>query len=442
MLFPKNFKFGVATASAQIEGCELDGNRGPSIWDVFALRPGAIAGGATPGKNACDSYRLFDVDLWNMVDLGVNAYRMSISWGRVLPQGTGQINQTGVEYYKRCFEKLLKAGISPNVTLYHWDLPQALEDKGGWLNRDSKYWFQEYADRMFRLYGDIVPTWVTVNEPIATYVGYGLGSFAPGYTNKRWGNQARHNVMTASGAGVEAFRASGAKGEIGVVIDIWKRFPLTDDPEDLELVMDEDEENWKFYTDRLLGTGYSSYILDKFAREGTLMDMEDEDFRLTNLPIDFYGMNYYNTVPVSAKKQREMALGGNFAEDRQVSHPESLSTVLKMLIDMYNLTTPVSITEKGFAHIGEEAVDPSTGIIQDNDRIEYLQHALASVESLLRDGIDLRGYYLWTLMDNFEWTAGNVNKLGLIHTDLMTFRRTWKKSAYWYQDYIRKARQS
>lgn len=440
MRYPEGFKFGVATSSAQVEGCGLDGGRGPSIWDVFALRPGAVKDGATPGKNACDSYRLFDVDLWNMEDLGVNAYRMSISWGRVLPQGTGQLNQAGVDYYRRCFEKLLSAGIAPNVTLYHWDLPQALEDRGGWMNRDSVRWFQDYADRMFRLYGDIVPTWVTVNEPIATYVGYGLGAFAPGYTNKRWGNQARHNVMTASGAGVEAFRSSGAKGEIGVIIDIWKRVPLTDAPEDLALAMDEDEENWKFYTDRLLGNGYSPYILDKFEKEGTLMDMQDEDFRLTDLPIDFYGMNYYNTVPVSVKKQREAASGGNFAEDRRVSHPEKLSEVLKMIIKMYGLNIPVYITENGFGHAGEETADLATGIIQDDDRIEYLKRALSSVESLLRDGIDIRGYYLWTLMDNFEWGAGNTYKYGLLHTDFDTLRRTWKKSAYWYRDYISSAR--
>ena len=441
MLYPRGFQFGVATASAQVEGCGLDGGRGLSIWDTFAMKTGAVTGGATPGKNACDSYRLFDVDLWNMMDLGVNAYRMSIAWSRVMPQGTGQLNQAGVDYYKRCFEKLLKAGIAPNVTLYHWDLPQALEDRGGWVNRDSPYWYQEYADHMFRLFGDIVPAWVTVNEPIATYVGYGLGFFAPGYTNKRWGNQARHNVMTASGAGVEAFRASGAKGQIGAVIDIWKRLPMTQDPEDIALAHDEDEENWKFYADRLLGTGYSQYILDKFAREGTLMDMKDEDFRLTNLPIDFYGMNYYNTVPVTANKERVRAAGGNFAEDRSAFHPESLSTVLKMIIDQYHLSIPVYVTENGFGHQGEETVNPATGMVEDDYRIEYLKAALASVESLIRDGVDVRGYYLWTLMDNFEWSAGNTFKYGLLRTDFETMRRTWKKSAYWYRDYIRAARQ-
>ena len=443
MNYPKDFQFGVASSAAQIEGCGLDGGRGESIWDVFAKRPGAIADGANPSVGACDSYRLFDVDLWNMIDLGVNAYRMSIAWGRVMPEGTGRLNQQGIDYYKRCFEKLLKAGIAPNVTLYHWDLPQALEDRGGWLNRDSKYWFSEYAERMFRIFGDIVPLWVTINEPIATYVGYGQGFFAPGYKNKRWGNQARHNIMTAHGAGVEAFRASGAKGEIGVVIDIWKRIPMTDTPEDTALAMDADEENWKFYTDRLLGGGYSQYILDKFAKEGTLMDMDDEDFRLTQLPIDFYGMNYYNTIPVTANKPEkvEVKKGGNFAENKRVSNPEGMASVLKMIIDRYSLKVPIYITENGLGHTGDEAINPADGMIHDEDRIDYLRRALGTVDSMLGEGMDIRGYYLWTLMDNFEWNAGNGYKYGIMHTDFKTYRRTWKKSAYWYRDYIRRARE-
>ena len=442
MSYPKDFIFGVASAAPQIEGCGLDGGRGESIWDVFARRPGAVAGGVNPGTGACDSYRLFDVDLWNMMDLGVNGYRMSISWGRVMPEGTGRLNQQGLDYYKRCFEKLLKAGISPNVTLYHWDLPQALESRGGWVNRDSVYWFQEYAANMFRAFGDIVPTWVTINEPIATYVGYGEGFFAPGYRNKRWGNQARHNVMTASGAGVEAFRSSGAKGQIGVVIDIWKRIPLTDDERDVAMARDLDEENWKFYTDRLLGTGYSDYIIDKFAREGTLMDMTDEDFRLTRLPIDFYGMNYYNTVAVTASERRKLSgeKGGNISDDGRTSHPERIAPVLRMIIDMYKLKIPVYITENGLGHQGEESVDPADGMIHDDDRVAYLRQALDAVESLLADGVDVRGYYLWTLMDNFEWSAGHDFRYGIMHTDFETYRRTWKKSGLWYRDYIRRAR--
>jgi beta-glucosidase len=440
--FPKGFKFGVASSAAQTEGCGFDGGRGKSIWDAYAEKPGVIRGGFKPSTAACDSYRLFDTDLKNLIALGVNSYRMSIAWPRVLPEGVGKLNQAGVDYYRCCFEKLLEAGITPNVTLYHWDLPQALEEKGGWLSRDSKRWFQEYADKMFRLYGDIVPDWVTVNEPISVYCGYGLGFFAPGYANRAWGNQARHNVMTASGAAVEAFRASGFKGKIGAVVDIWKRVPMTDAPEDIALARDEDEENWKFYTDRLLGGGYSEYILDKFAREGTLMQMEDEDFRLTKLPLDFYGMNYYNIVPVSTKKEvlDGANQGGNFAEDRKVSNPEKLYDVLNMIRDMYQLKIPVYISENGYGHEGEEVLDPKDGMIHDDYRIEYLSQALDAVERLIAEGVDIRGYYLWTLMDNWEWSAGHDFKYGLLHTNFETYERTWKKSAYWYRDFIAQAK--
>ena len=196
MKYPADFQFGVATAAAQIEGGAYEDGRGESIWDAFARQPGKIRNGDTPTV-ACDSYHRFDTDLDNLKALGVNAYRMSIAWPRVMPQGTGQLNDKGMDYYRRAFEKLLAAGISPNVTLYHWDLPQALEDKGGWLNRDSVLWFSEYADKMFSAFGDIIPYWVTINEPIAVYVGYGLGFFAPGYKDIAKGNQARHNVLTA-----------------------------------------------------------------------------------------------------------------------------------------------------------------------------------------------------------------------------------------------------
>lgn len=441
MNFPKDFLFGVATAAAQVEGGGFEDGRGASIWDAFAEKPGKIAGGAKPSV-ACDSYHLFDKDLQAMIDMGLNSYRMSISWGRVLPDGTGQLNQKGMDYYRRCFDKLLEAGIAPNVTLYHWDLPQALEEKGGWVNRDSQYWFSEYAYKMFRAFGDAVPYWVTINEPIATYVGYGLGFFAPGHKDRAWGNQARHNVMTASGAGVEAFRASGAKGKIGVVIDIWKRSPRTDSAEDIALATDENEENWKFYTDRLLGGGYSKYILDKFYREGVLPVMYDEDFRLTNLPIDFYGMNYYNTLTVGVNKSLTASgdNGGNFYSEN-ASHPENIGEVLRMIKDMYKLDIPIYVTENGLAASGIEATE-ADGMIHDDERIAYMDKALKSIDSLLAEGIDVRGYYFWSLMDNFEWSAGFNGKYGLQHTNFETMERTWKKSAYWYRDFIRKAREN
>ena len=317
MGFDKNFIFGLATSAAQIEGGAFDDGRGPSIWDTFAKIPGKIHNN-TPPTTACGSYHNFDRDLKNLLDVGVDSYRMSISWSRVMPEGKGALNQKGVDYYKRCFEKLLENGIKPNVTLYHWDLPQALEDENGWVNRDTIGYFSEYAYKMFELFGDIIPLWSTVNEPIATYVGYALGGFAPGRTNEKEGNQARHNILVAHGAAVDAFRASKAKGDIGIVIDIWKRHALTDSETDRAIEKDQDERNWKFYTDPVLGGSYSDYLLEHLAAEGTLMDIAPGDTELMHRPIDYYGLNVYNRVPVTADKQAEADFnhGGNFMINR------------------------------------------------------------------------------------------------------------------------------
>ncbi len=443
MSFPKNFIFGTATSAGQIEGAAFDDGRGASIWDKFATLSGKIYNGDMPTV-ACDSYHRFDEDLKNLIELGVDSYRISISWSRVLPEGTGALNQKGVDYYKRCFDKLLEAGISPNVTLYHWDLPQALEERGGWKNRDVIGWFEEYADKMFRLYGDIVPMWSTINEPIATYVGYAHGGFAPGYTVEQWGNMARHNILVAHGAGVRAFRASGAKGDIGVVIDIWKRHALTDSEDDKALVMAEDENNWKFYTDPIFAGRYSDFIIDKMTQEGTMPDIRDGDFELTSLPLDYYGLNVYNRVPVSTNKQAQMDFtqGGNFLNNHTEYYPKSVYDAIHLMHDLYDLKIPIYVTENGTYCIGQESVDPITGIIHDDDRIKYVNGFLEWIEKAIDEGFDIRGYYLWCLMDNFEWSAGYNYKFGIMHTDFDSPERTrtWKKSAYWYRDFIKKAK--
>lgn len=437
MPFPKNFIWGTATSAAQIEGAALEDGRTPSIWDMFASKPGKIFNNETPAV-ACDSYHRFDRDLDNLKRLGVDSYRMSISWSRVLPEGTGRLNEKGVDYYKRVFDALNENNIIPNVTLYHWDLPEALEQRGGWVNRDSIEWFGEYADKMFRIFGDIVPMWSTINEPIATYVGYAHGGFAPGHTNEKWGNQARHNILVAHGKGVEAFRAcSPENGKIGIVIDIWKRHALTDSPEDIALMKDEDERNWKFYCDPVLNGRYSDYILDRLTKEGTIMHMKPEDFRLTALPIDFFGLNVYNRVTVTKSNQARMdfSQGGNFLNNRTEYYPKAIYDAVHLLHDLYDIKCPIYITENGTYFEGEEKVGKS-GIIEDDDRIRYIAGFLEWLEKAIDEGFDIRGYYLWSLMDNFEWSAGSNFKFGISHTDFKTGETTWKKSAYFYRDFI------
>ena len=443
MPFPKSFLWGTATSAGQIEGAAFDDGRTPSIWDTFAQKPGKTHNGDLP-TIACDSYHRFDRDLESLCNLGVNSYRLSISWSRVMPNGVGQLNEKGMDYYKRVFEALNSHGIIPNVTLYHWDLPQVLEDRGGWVNRDSIEWFGEYADKMFRAFADVVPMWSTVNEPIATYVGYAHGGFAPGYTNEARGNQARHNILVAHGKGVEAFRALNPRdAKIGVVIDIWKRHALTDSPEDIALMIDQDERNWKFYTDPILAGRYSDYILEHLESEGTLMKMEPHDFELTAQPLDYFGLNVYNRVPVTVNQQAQMdfSQGGNFLNNRTEYYPKAVYDAIHLLHDLYHIQCPIYITENGTYFEGEEPVGPD-GIIHDDDRIRYVAGFLEWLEKAIDEGFDVRGYYLWSLMDNFEWSAAYNFKFGIAHTDFATGKTTWKKSAYFYRDFIKSARET
>lgn len=438
MPFSKDFIWGVATSAGQIEGAaELDGRK-PSIWDTFSRTPGKVFGGQTPDI-ACDSYHRYMRDIDNLKKLGVDSYRMSISWSRVLPDGKGKLNDAGLDYYKRVFNALLENGIMPNVTLYHWDLPQALEDIGGWRNRDSIGWFGEYAEKMFRNFGDIIPMWSTVNEPIATYVGYALGGFAPGHTNEKWGNQARHNILVAHGNAVKAFRAENRKdSSVGVVIDIWKRHALTDSPEDAALVVDEDERNWKFYTDPIFAGHYSDYILEHLAEEGTLMEIGPEDYSLMGQPLDYYGLNVYNRVVVSRdqKAVADFTQGGNFLNNRAEYYPKAVYDAVHLMHDLYDLKIPIYVTENGTYFEGDEPVDPKTGMVEDLDRVKYVKGFLEWLEKAVNEGFDIRGYYLWSLMDNFEWSSGMHFKFGIMRTDFETLECTPKRSFEWYREFI------
>ena len=431
------FLWGVATSAAQIEGGSAQDGKGPSIWDEFAKKDGKIYNNETPDV-ACDSYNRPDRDIDMLKFLGVNSYRMSLSWSRVIPNGVGALNSKGIDYYKYIFEKLNMLDIVPNVTLYHWDLPQALEERGGWKNRDCIEWFGEYAYKMFKTFGDIVPMWSTINEPIATYVGYAIGAFAPGHKNEKWGNQARHNILVAHGKAVEAFRSENLNtSQIGIVIDIWKRYAITDAPEDKALVLDEDERNWKFYCDPIFTGRYSDYIMKKLENEGTMMDIKPNDFTLTSQKLDYFGLNVYNRVPVSVNMQakKDFSQGGNFLNNHQEYYPDALYEAVKLINELYNIDIPIYITENGTYSIGEEKINKN-GIINDKDRIKYISGFLKSLEKAIANGFDIRGYYLWSLMDNFEWTAGSNYKFGICRVDSETFDLIPKESAYFYKNYI------
>jgi beta-glucosidase len=438
MTFPQKFLWGTATSAAQIEGGAFEDGRTASIWDTFSKEQGKIYNQETP-TIACDSYHRYMRDINNLVKLGVDSYRFSISWSRVMPNGTGRINPKGLDYYKKLIEQLHKNNITPNVTLYHWDLPQVLEDKGGWVNRDVIEWYGEYAYNMFKELGDSVQMWSTINEPIATYVGYGLGGFAPGYVNELAGNQARHNILVAHGKGIEAFRSFGFKdSKIGIVIDIWKRHALTSSLEDKQMIIDEDERNWKFYTDPVFTGHYSDYIISKLEKEGTLMNIVEGDLKLISQQIDYFGLNVYNRVVVSADKKavQDFSQGGNFLNNDTEYYPKAVYDAVHLLHELYNIKIPIYITENGTYFKGIEKVNSNTNMIEDEDKIKYVKGYLEWLEKAIDEGIDIRGYYLWSLMDNFEWTAGSNFRFGIIHTDFESQEQTWKKSAYWYRDFI------
>ena len=440
--FPDNFQWGLATSAGQIEGAAREDGRGDSIWDTFSRIPGKILDGSTPDV-ACDFYHRYKSDIALAKSLGINAFRFSFSWSRIFPDGTGNINYKGLDFYDRMIDELLKNGIMPNATLYHWDLPQSLEDRGGWLNRNCSDWFAEYSETIFRRYADRVPLFSTLNEPIAIYVGYGCGAFAPGKNSDRFGKQACHNALLAHGKAVERFRSlSLQKSKIGIVIDIWHRHPARDDnPDDVALAEKENEESYRFFLNPIFNGGYTDYILKKMSDDGTLPEIEPEDFKYIGQKLDFFGLNCYNRVVVSkdseAIKKKIINAGGNFADTGEEFYPKSVYDALRILKNDYKVDIPIIITENGCRDNGEKSVN---GEICDEFRIRYIKGFLKWIHKAIEEGIDVRGYYLWTLIDNFEWTAGYKFRFGIVSNDRITQKRTLKKSAFEYSDIIKNNR--
>lgn len=440
-IFPKDFIWGVATSAAQIEGAVQKDGRGLSIWDVFAKIPGKISNGDTP-EIACNHYENFKEDIKIMKDLGLKSYRFSTSWSRILPEGRGQVNEKGLDFYKRVVDELLKNDIMPNLTLYHWDLPYELENHGGWLNRDTAKWFGEYADVVFRALGDQVPMFSTINEPIATYVGYALGCFAPGKKLDKFGKTANHNILLAHGEGVKAFRAVNPKdSKIGIVIDIWNRHPARPDDEgDIAIAKRDNEESYLFYMNPILKGRYSDYILDKMQKDGTMPKIMEGDLDLISSPIDYFGCNCYNRVVVSTEEKEILraieCCGGNFLETGQEYYPKSVYDAVKILKNDFDLKIPIYITENGTYNMNETIEED--GRVHDEHRIKYVEGFLDWIHKAIAEGIDIRGYYLWSLYDNFEWAAGYSYRFGIVHNDFATQKRTWKDSAYWYRDVIKR----
>ena len=439
--FPDNFIWGVATAAQQIEGGAFEDGRGASIWDVFSRIPGTIKNGDRPDV-CCDSYHLYERDVEMLKELGVNSYRFSFSWSRILPDGTGKVNPAGISYYKNLIRALKDAGIKPNATMYHWDLPYALSVKGGFGNREIVKWFVNYAEVLLDNFGDDVDFWVTFNEPIATYVGYGMGLFAPGIRDEKYARQCLHNLLVCHGEAVKLFRSKNLKNaKIGIVVDVWKHYPARKgDPDDEQaaLFSNEIEGYGMFLNPVFLGT-YSDVHRNYMEKEGLLPEILPGDMEIISQKLDFYGMNFYNAIidNVEEKKKRKKAgqAGGNY-QARPENHTDLLPDVLHMLVEKYQIDIPIYITENGLPTGGGK--DAGDAALYDQERIDYLEGVLRHLHKALKDGIDVRGYYLWSLMDNFEWSAGFDARYGLYYTDFETLERIPKKSALWYKNVIEK----
>ncbi|MBQ2306149.1 MAG: family 1 glycosylhydrolase, partial [Clostridia bacterium] len=372
--FPEGFKWGIATSAAQIEGAAFEDGKGAEIWDVFARTPGKVYGGQTPDI-ACDYYHKYPEQLAMMRGLGVNSHRFSFSWARVMPDGAGRVNQKGVDFYKRAIDEMLKLGLTPNATLYHWDLPQELEYRGGFLNRDIVNWFTEYAGFMFETFGDVVPFWSTFNEPIATYVGYGLGAFAPGRKSEKFGRQANHNLLLAHGSAVRRFRElfgekrpelDLGRPNIGIVVDVWHHHPARpEDPRDCALAELENEKAYRSYLNPLFKGGYTGALLKYMAESDCLPDIRPGDFELIRQPLDFFGLNCYNRVVDSVEpgKVRETVEfgGGNYMDNGAEFYPRAIYDALHNVTENFGVDVPIFITENGTYNCEEQIVTDADG---------------------------------------------------------------------------------
>jgi len=435
--FPSGFLWGSATAAYQVEGSPLADGAGPSIWHRFAHTPGMVPSGDT-GDVACDHYRRYASDVAIMRQLGMQAYRFSISWSRVLPQGRGPVNQAGLDFYEKLVDALLESGIEPIVTLYHWDLPAALDDLGGWLNRDVASWFADYGALLFRRLDGRVKKWATLNEPwVVTDGGYLYGALAPGHRNRFEAPIAARNLMRAHGAGVKAYRAEG-KHEVGLVVNLEPKYPATDSPADLAAVARADAYMNRQYLDPALRGTCPDEMAEIFGDAWS--PWSAEDLQLVRQPIDFLGVNYY-TRSVTRSDQDQWLLRASRVVQKQAIYtetgwevfPQGLTDTLVQVKQRYG-DIPLYITENGAAFFDPPVANG--GRVRDPLRVDYLREHLIAVHAAIRQGVDVRGYMVWSLLDNLEWSLGFAKRFGIIHVDFHSQKRTPKDSARFYSSVI------
>jgi beta-glucosidase len=442
--FPRGVRLGAATAAFQIEGAVAEGGRGESIWDTFCRTPGAVANGDT-GDVACDHYHRLEADLDLMAELGLECYRFSIAWPRVQPDGRGPANPEGLAFYRRLAEGLLERGIEPIATLYHWDLPQALQDAGGWAARDTAQRFADYAAILGEELGDAVSQWITHNEPwVVAFLGHAEGIKAPGLRHWPTALRASHHLLLSHGLALRALRSVlGDLAEVGIAVNLFPVHAASPREDDREAARRMDGHLNRWFLDPLLRGSYPADMVACYeGLYGPPDSVRDGDLELIAGPIDFLGVNYYNPERIESaptdlplQARRVPAAPPTTAMGWEVD-PNGLHEILGRLRRDYG-APPVYITENGASFDDPPAVD---GQVDDPERTAYLQSHLTALARAVADGVDVRRYCVWSLLDNFEWEQGYDKRFGIVHVDFETLARVPKRSALWYRDFIARLR--
>ncbi|CAM4509965.1 beta-glucosidase [Paenibacillus endophyticus] len=435
--FPKDFKWGTATAAYQIEGAFDEEGRSASIWDTFAKTPGKVLNGDN-GDVACDSYHRVDDDIRLLKELGVSVYRFSIAWPRVIPQGRGDVNPTGLDYYEELIDKLIANGIEPFVTLYHWDLPQTLQDEGGWENRATMDAFVQYAETVFRKFNGKVKRWITLNEPwcISILSNY-LGAHAPGKQDMQAALDVAHHILVAHGLTVKRFRELGIEGEIGYAPNTEWRTAYSSSPEDVKAAQLRNGSFNEWFLSPVLKGEYPRLLTDWYESKGFKVKVEPGDMAIISQPIDFLGINYYTGSLIRHAAGNDMydseEISSSFAKtdfDWNI-YADGFYHVLTWITETYG-QIPIYITENGACYEAEL----QDGKINDEARISFLRDHIMALHRAIASGVPVKGYMVWSLMDNFEWAFGYSKPFGLVHVNFNTLERTPKASYHWYSQLV------
>jgi beta-glucosidase len=440
--FPPQFVWGVATSSYQIEGAVDEDGRGPSIWDTFTHTPGRIAHGEN-GDVACDHYHRWPEDLDLIRGLGAGAYRFSIAWPRIQPSGSGPPAPRGLDFYRRLLDGLRERGITPFITLYHWDLPQALEDRGGWRSREVAERFAGYAGIVADALGEFDPYWITLNEPyVSSIVGYAEGRHAPGAREGHGALAAAHHLLLGHGLAVRELRARGGGSGVGITLNLSPAVAATDSEADADAARRQDLLVDRLFTDPVLGGVYPADAAQVWGELTDFSFVRDGDLAIVSQPLDFLGVNYYYRAhvaaapvpPAASRTAFDVGVVASVVPDAEYTEmgwpvePDGLRATLAGLRSRFPTLPPVYVTENGAAFPDELGPD---GEVADPRRVAYIAAHLDALTQAIADGVDVRGYFYWSLLDNFEWARGYEPRFGLVHVDYATQTRTPKASYHW-----------